>query len=281
MRGNKIELIHRDVSPHNVIVGVDGTSRLIDFGIAKAASCVSVTNTGVVKGKLRYMSPEQVQRKPLDRRADVFSAGVVLYEALTGRRPFAGDDEGDIVVGVLIGEVPPPSSIVEGLPAAIDDVVEKALARRRDERFATAAEFQEALERALPPAAPREVASAVEALGGRELEARREGLRATLEGRAVTNPRRSVGRKAIGVLAACTILGVVLVLALVVRSRARAEASAAPTASLAPEPDPTPSASPDPHAPASAPPATAPRPPRRARPAPSTDLHRRNPYGAP
>jgi serine/threonine-protein kinase len=180
LRGNRLDLIHRDVSPQNIIVGVDGSSRLIDFGIAKATSRVSVTTSGVLKGKLGYMSPEQVRRRPLDRRADLFAAGVVLFEALTNRRLFDGEDEGDIVLSILIADIPAPSTLVPGLPAALDDVVTKALARDPDERYQTAAEFQEALERALPPARARDVTRTVERYGAVAFEERRSQLAASL-----------------------------------------------------------------------------------------------------
>ncbi len=188
LRGTKLDVVHRDVSPQNIIVGLDGTSRLIDFGIAKAASRISVTNSGVVKGKLRYMSPEQVRQKPLDRRADIWAAGVVLFESLTGRKLFLGDDDGDIAIGILMGEIPAPSSIVTGLPPALDDVVSRALARDREERFQTALEFQEALERAIVPIAAREVGSTVEALGREVFDARRKELHDVLEGRPKDEP---------------------------------------------------------------------------------------------
>ncbi|MDP9001242.1 MAG: serine/threonine protein kinase, partial [Myxococcota bacterium] len=204
MRGNRIELIHRDVSPQNVIVGLDGTSRLIDFGIAKAASRISVTHSGVVKGKLRYMSPEQLHQKRLDRRADIFAAGVVLYEALTGQRPFGGEDDGDVVLGILIGEAPSASSVVPRLPSALDAVVARALDRDRDRRFQTAAEFQEALERAVAPASARAVARTVERLGGEGFELRRAALQASLVDDAMSSPREPPAIDGPGPLAMAT-----------------------------------------------------------------------------
>src|SRR5262249_11410999 len=160
-RGNRLDVIHRDVSPQNIIVGSDGTSRLIDFGVAKAASRVSVTQSGALKGKLGYMSPEQVRRRPLDRRADGFAAGAVPFEAFAQRRLFSGDDEGDIVLGILVAEIPSPSSLVPDIPVAVDAVVARALAREPDERYPTAAEFAEELERALTPATTRDVSRVV------------------------------------------------------------------------------------------------------------------------
>lgn len=183
MQGRKLDVVHRDVSPQNVIVGVDGTSRLIDFGIAKAARRLTVTSAGVLKGKFGYMAPEQTKQLPLDRRADVFAAGIVLYEGLTGHRLFDGD-EGDIVLSTLLAEIPDPSSLVPGLPAKLDAVVQAALARDREERFQTASAFLVALETALPPAPPREAAECVVRYAGKLLERRRDELRVALEQRS-------------------------------------------------------------------------------------------------
>jgi len=177
MQGKPLDLIHRDVSPQNVIVGIDGTSRIIDFGIAKATARLSQTGQGIVKGKLRYMSPEQAKQGTIDRRSDVFSAGVVLYEAVTGKRLFPAEDVGDIFLSILLGDVTPPSEVVPALPQALDAVVLQALSGEREDRFATAVQFEEALERAVPLAPAREVARYVEQQGGKLLEARREKLR--------------------------------------------------------------------------------------------------------
>jgi len=183
MQGRKLEVVHRDVSPQNVIVGVDGTSRLIDFGIAKATRRLTVTSAGVLKGKFGYMAPEQTKQLPLDRRADVFAAGIVLYEGLTGHRLFDGD-EGDIVLSTLLAEIPDPSTLVPGLPSKLDAVVQSALARDREERFQTASAFLVALETALPPAPPREAAEWVARYAGKLLEKRREELKIALEQRS-------------------------------------------------------------------------------------------------
>jgi serine/threonine-protein kinase len=309
MRGNPLGLIHRDVSPQNIVVGLDGSSRLIDFGIAKAASRITSTESGVLKGKLRYMAPEQVQRKPLDRRADVFAAGEVLYEALTGQRAFPGDDTGDIVVGLLIGGVEPPTSLAPELPPAIDAVLEKALARSRDERFSTAAALQEALEHAIPPAPAREVAAVVERLGGARLRERREALREALHAGSAAGPAApTTSNDAIlaapapapvaphprrrGWLVAAALL---VVLAVVAAVGLRLRATAAPTAKAATQddapsaavavvppalpPSPSVAATESASAAASAPP---PRiaPPARPRPNANPELHRRNPYGS-
>jgi serine/threonine-protein kinase len=181
IQGRPLEVVHRDVSPQNIIVGLDGTSRLIDFGIAKAARRLTATMDGVIKGKSGFMAPEQLKLEPLDRRADVFSAGIVLYVALTGRLPFQAEDEGDLLLALLMGQATPPSSLVPGLPPSLDAAVEYAIAPIRDERFQTAAAFLQALETAVPPAPAREVARFVTRYAGEQLAARRADLRAILE----------------------------------------------------------------------------------------------------
>lgn len=180
--GKPLGIIHRDVSPQNVLVGVDGVSRLIDFGIAKASRATTPpleqTDSGVLKGKLRYMSPEQLVQGALDCRSDVYSAGVVLYEAVTGQRLFRPNvDESDALLNQLIGNVAPPTELVPELPAGVEEVVMKALARDRAERFQTAAEFEEALTRAVPVASRSDVARVVESYAGPTVAERRARLR--------------------------------------------------------------------------------------------------------
>lgn len=183
MRGNRLEIVHRDVSPQNVIVGSDGASRLIDFGVAKARHRLTETKSGSLKGKYGYMSPEQAKAQPVDRRADLFSAGIVLWEALTGARLFRGDNEFDTIRRIVEAPVPAPSSIAPAVPKPLDTVVLKALARDREQRFRTAAEFIEALEAAYFPAPVRDVAAIVKAFCGERLASRRSTLQAMLEGR--------------------------------------------------------------------------------------------------
>lgn len=173
MRGEPLHVVHRDVSPHNVLVGTDGRSRLIDFGIAKAERRVTHTKSGVMKGKLAYMAPEALRQVPLDRRADVFAAGVMLHEALTGERLFDGEDEADVLLSVMVTEPEPPSTIAPGVPEALDRAALAALERKPDERTGTAAEMLEALERALAPAPPRDVAALVDRLCGERIAAQR------------------------------------------------------------------------------------------------------------
>jgi serine/threonine protein kinase len=146
--GSPLGLVHRDVSLANVIVTWSGRVALIDFGIAKATEAVGddLTRVGVIKGKTTYMSPEQVKREPLDRRSDLFSVGVVLWELLTQRRLFARKGALDSMTAICTQDAPPPSSVVADLPAALDRICARALARDREQRYQTAAEMQKDLE---------------------------------------------------------------------------------------------------------------------------------------
>ncbi|MEO7113822.1 MAG: serine/threonine-protein kinase [Polyangiaceae bacterium] len=177
MRGAKLELVHRDVSPQNILVGADGMARLIDFGIAKASQRATHTVTGSLKGKYAYMSPEQATGKAIDRRTDVFAAGVVLYEALVGERLFHADSQFEIIQKILEMPIPPPSTIAHDVSPALDAVVAMALERDKDKRFATAADFLEALERAAPIGSRRDVIEEVDFFCGRALEKQRQSLR--------------------------------------------------------------------------------------------------------
>ncbi|MDC0709984.1 serine/threonine-protein kinase [Stigmatella sp. ncwal1] len=144
--GRRLALIHRDVSPQNVLVGFNGSVKIIDFGVAKAAGKLAQTVVGTIKGKHAYMSPEQARGEPLDHRSDVFGLGTVFYELLTQTRLFKRDSELATLKAVVGAKVAPPSEVTPGIPKALDAVVLKALARNRDERFATAGELQLAIE---------------------------------------------------------------------------------------------------------------------------------------
>lgn len=175
-----LNLVHRDISPQNVHVGVDGVARVLDFGVAKAQVRSGATKDGQMKGKLSYMSPEQLNGQEVDRRSDVFSAGIVLWEALAGKRLFAGSDTGEILAKVLRSEIPVPKSILPDLPQAVSDVVMKALQRDASERFQTAKEFAVAIEHAAPGATIHTVGEWVRENGGEEL-AERANLVAVVE----------------------------------------------------------------------------------------------------
>jgi eukaryotic-like serine/threonine-protein kinase len=172
--GELLAIVHRDVSPQNILVGVDGVARVVDFGVAKAASRAQSTRDDQVKGKLAYMAPEQILRKNVDRRADVYAAGVVLWEALAARRLFVADDIAAVAAMVLEGAVPRMTSTRTDLASGIDDVVKRALARDPADRFGAAIDFAAALEAAIQPAPQREVGAWVERVAGKELDARRK-----------------------------------------------------------------------------------------------------------
>ncbi len=161
--GQPLDLIHRDVSPQNILIGFNGAVKLIDFGVAKAANKLVRTATGIIKGKYAYMSPEQAYGKPLDGRSDVFGLGIVLWEILTSERLFKRDNETETLQAVVGAEIPPPSQLDRSVTRALDQVVMKALERNLKDRYASAAELQKALEGYLArqrlPATPAHLAS--------------------------------------------------------------------------------------------------------------------------
>ena len=145
-RGTALEIVHRDVSPHNVLVGVDGIARVLDFGIAKATSRLQTTQDGQLKGKLAYMAPEQLERADVDRRADVYAASIVLWETLTGRRVFVESSPAHLMKQVLDGKIMPVAELAPWVPASIQAIVARGLARDPDARFQTAKDMAHALE---------------------------------------------------------------------------------------------------------------------------------------
>ncbi|OOG40982.1 serine/threonine-protein kinase [Polaromonas sp. A23] len=157
-------IVHRDVKPANLLIEADGRVKLTDFGVARIQDSGEATRTqGSMVGTLKYMSPEQVQGVPIDARADLFAVGVVLYQLLTGKRPFDGDTDFAIIQQIVGHVAAAPSTFNTMLPPAIDAVVARALAKKRDERFATAQEFAQALQAAseyaadptvVPPVSP-------------------------------------------------------------------------------------------------------------------------------
>ena len=176
--GEPLEILHRDVSPQNVLVGADGLARLIDFGIAKPADGPQTGARRELKGKLAYLAPEQVRGERATRQSDIYAAGVVLWEALTGRRLYQCHSEGALVEQILIGWADPPSKYVPALPEALDAVALRALHARPSDCFATAAEMADALELAAPPARAAEVSVWVTGIAGEALAMREELLSA-------------------------------------------------------------------------------------------------------
>jgi serine/threonine protein kinase len=171
-KGRPMQIVHRDVSPQNIMISFEGDVRLTDFGIAKAATKAGNTDRGALRGKLLYMSPEQAWGKPIDRRSDLFSLGIVLYEMITDQKPFLGGaTEMSILEAVRQGEIAPPRSINRRIPESLENVVLKALAKDADERYQDAGEMGRGLERVLrerqPPAAG-ELARLLEVLFDRE-----------------------------------------------------------------------------------------------------------------
>nr|WP_277988837.1 serine/threonine-protein kinase [Ramlibacter ginsenosidimutans] len=147
---HKQGIVHRDIKPANLLIEPGGRVKLTDFGVARIQDSGEATRTqGSMVGTLKYMAPEQVQGQKIDSRADLFSAGVVLYQLLTDKRPFDGDNDFSIIHQIIGHHPPPPSSINPKLPAALDAVVARALAKTREERFATARDFAVALQAAI------------------------------------------------------------------------------------------------------------------------------------
>jgi serine/threonine protein kinase len=182
---NPTELVHRDVSPQNILVGIDGTTRITDFGVARAASRLSATRAGQLKGKIAYMAPEQAMGDPsVDRRADVFSAGIVLWEVLAARRLFKAENEAATLSRVISEPIPDIREINPKVDPDVAAIVMTALQRDRDLRYATCQDFADDLEAAAQAAGAlatsREVASYVTGVIGQEIAQQREAVRAWL-----------------------------------------------------------------------------------------------------
>ena len=182
--GQDLCVVHRDVSPHNILVSIDGAVKVADFGVAKARGQLhQTTHPGQVKGKAAYMSPEQIVGPSVDRRADIFGLGCVLYETTTGKRPFQGDCESNLLRDVLRGSYEPPD-FVHPHASGLQAIVVRALAPRPDQRFQTANEMKAALEEWLAETgaavAATQVAGALGQRLGAQIEERRERVRAAM-----------------------------------------------------------------------------------------------------
>ncbi len=247
--GQPLGLVHRDVSPSNVLVGHNGAVKLTDFGIAKLPSLPSTTETGVLKGKFGYMSPEQCMGMTVDGRSDVFAVGVLLYEMTTGHRAFAGANAFDVMNRVIEVEYEPPGTLVPGYPRVLEAVVSRAMAPEADDRYPSFARLHDELREladaldVLPSAVslkrrmaeafgdppPPDVSGAVPIVPVTEpLERRPSAVR-----RARTRARVAQASVALG-----TVLGLGAAIGWVA---ARDPASQVPAAAQTPAPSPTPS----------------------------------------
>jgi serine/threonine protein kinase len=181
--GRPLGLVHRDVSPQNILVGVDGAARLTDFSVARSAALPASAKIETVKGRVEYMAPEQIRQEPSDRRADLFAMGVILWEVLAGRPLFRGETKFDTIVRALNAPVPRLRDKVSGIPEELDELSARALARPPGERFQSAVEMAAAIEQVAKGAiaTPREVTKLVIDLFGHELAHRRADVRRWLD----------------------------------------------------------------------------------------------------
>lgn len=184
--GQKLNLVHRDVSPHNILINRSGQVKLVDFGVAKAIDRISEkTRTGHLKGKFAYMSPEQVRGRRIDRKSDIFSLGIVLYELSTGQRLFRGKNEVQTLQLVNAGVITPPTKLDASYPPELERIVMKALERKPENRHPTAAAFESELreflsrERILVPDSG--VASLLKRVMNQRLEQRRIAVKQALK----------------------------------------------------------------------------------------------------
>jgi serine/threonine-protein kinase len=172
-RGEPLNMVHRDVSPQNVIVGIDGVSRVVDFGVAKAVGRMQTTRDGQLKGKLAYMAPEQITDGPVTRRTDIYAATIVFWELLTGRRLFQAENEAAVMNAVLTATAAPPSALAP-VPTSLDSIVRRGLAREAEARFETAREMALAIEQSIDIALPSEVGAWVQDIAEQALTLRAE-----------------------------------------------------------------------------------------------------------
>jgi serine/threonine protein kinase len=170
--GQPLGIVHRDVSPRNVLVGADGTPRLLDFGLARATGQLHQSVSGEIKGTLAYMAPEQIRGEPATRKVDVYAASVLLWEAVTGRRLFQADNEAALLAAVMHGTVERASASREGVPPQLDRILERGLAADPAKRFPTARQMGLALDGCVGGSIEKEIAAWVLANAGPALATR-------------------------------------------------------------------------------------------------------------
>ncbi|MBX7197379.1 MAG: protein kinase, partial [Sandaracinaceae bacterium] len=200
MYGQPLQIVHRDVSPQNILVDVSGRVRITDFGVARALERATQTQSGEVKGKLGYFAPEQVKGREIDRRTDVFALGIVAWETLAGRRLFAGDNPAQTLDFVMGMPVPRLDAIRSDVPAALADAVAHALERDLSQRTPSAGDFAEELRDALRLAGTAAVGTIVREHGGESLMKLEEGLRAQSPS-SLSRVRRATGGSSPGAVA--------------------------------------------------------------------------------
>jgi len=180
-QGQPMKLVHRDATPHNILITADGRVKLSDFGVAKAMGNAHATLAGQIKGKMSYMAPEQLCGDPLDRRADIFAMGVCLYESIAGRKAFTGDSDPEVMSAIILGQIEPPSAYAGNIPPELEAIVMRAMGLTPADRYQTAWEMHEAIERFLatsgPPVGPADVAAVLESRCGKEIHERRDTIR--------------------------------------------------------------------------------------------------------
>jgi eukaryotic-like serine/threonine-protein kinase len=272
--GAPLAIVHRDFSPHNILVGVDGVARLTDFGIAKSRDNDAVTESGVVKGKFGYMAPEQLRGRSLDRRVDIWAAGVVAWEICTGERLFGAGDHASMMLRLVTEKPRRAKAVAPELPSALDDALAQALELDARRRWATARELGAAIRAAAPIADRSEIGAFVRRVARGQLGARATSIAEAMRRRTTSGVRASSSSR--GWLLPAVLLPIVAAsaaaAAVVVVKRAPAVVAAPPIASSSPapeipsapailEPPPAPVTSASASAPASAParPRTAPR----------------------
>lgn len=182
--GKLVGLVHRDVSPQNILVGYDGSVKILDFGVAKAASNLQRTKVGQIKGKYAYMSPEQAGSEPIDRRTDIFTLGIVFYQLVTGKHPFHAENDVATVRRICDkSPAEPPRTHCPELPEEVERILLKAVAKPKEERFATMAELRRAIEQ-VPSArlaTPDELAALMQRLLGPRGERRRVAIQEAMQ----------------------------------------------------------------------------------------------------
>jgi serine/threonine protein kinase len=231
------EIVHRDVSPQNILVGTDGIARVLDFGVARAHNRAQSTRTGQIKGKLRYLSPEQIHGVATPR-SDTFAAGIVAWELVTGARLFARENDGATLAAVLSAKIPRPTDVREDVPPALEDAILRSLTRNAEARFSSAREMAQAILAAAPPAGHEVVGQWVSHLAADALADRR--TRTTRIESLLSRPARSgppptarpppphglfSRRQKGGLVVAVGLLSAVLVLAAARRGHPGAEAA--------------------------------------------------------